>query len=702
MLPRLSTAVVACVALLQVLAPGAGAQGEGDLDVRMELVEQLPWHHSDSTLGITLELTNEGDVPLEGIGIQVALYARSVSRSQLQASYEGRQAFDLGLESIVDPEVTLDPGESHQVALTNPLSSLSSFAATTEGVYPLAITLADVGTDQVLDTVRTALVVYPEDPENPLHLALVVPLADVPSRGPGGSFRADLDGEFRLERATEPGGWLSGLVSALRDRAEEGMHVAVAPSPRLVEELADQADGYRRVTDDGETEEIAADSPTARAAGDVLDDLEVLLGQEEVQPVLAPYANPDLPWLAELDWVAQHVNEGERAFEEALGSSPGRDWIFAAGGRLDGATLERLALADAGTFTFFGPDSLEPAVEGEPSTCVALVDVTPACPIAARSTGGEVHGYGADRLVQDRLLDVVREPSPLHVQRFLAETAMIHSELPGTQRVLHAALPSGEPAPELTQELLERIGEAPWLRSVTPAEGLDLGLDSIPRSIVSRASPAPSEPDASLQTDIDQASDRLATFQAIEPPVSLVERLIRNLLVAQSRSWWSDPELVETAQAYAVQTEGIADAELAKISVQAPPEITLTSEEGEITMSLVNEADYPVTVRIVPESDDVTFDPAFIEDTFEANGTSQFRVDVISRSSGIFPVQVHLQTPEGEDIRPLDIRVRSTTLNDIAVVITLGALAFLILFYATRGVRQRRRSGRTRVETTAT
>ena len=698
---RTSLAVAAFATLLLGLAPGAAAQEDGDLDIRMELVEQFPWHDEDSSLGITLELTNEGEVPLEGVGIQVALYSRSVSRSQLQASYEGNQGFDLGLESIIDPEITIDPGESHVMALTNPLSSLSSSAATTEGVYPLAITLADPATDEVLDAVRTALVVYPSDPENPLHLTMVVPLADIPSRGPGGAFRADAEGEVRLESATEEGGWLTGLVTALLDQTEGGMRVGVAPSPRLLEELADMADGYRRVDESGSLEEVPADEPPAEAAADVLADLKTLLAREEVQPILAPYANPDLPWLTELDWVAQQVNEGERTAEEVLGTSPGREWLFSPGGRVDGATLERLALTDAGAFTFFGASSLEPAVEAEPSTCVALVDVTPACPVTARYPGGEVEGYSADRVVQDRLLQVVREPSPLNLQRFIAETAMIHSELPGTQRVLHAALPTGQPPPTVSEEVLTTLGEAPWLKSITPAEGLGLDLNSITRSVVSQLAATPATPDASLQQDIDEAGERLATFRAIKPPVSLVERLNRNLLVAQSRAWWSDPALTETARKYAIQTEQIADSELGKISIKAPPDITLTSEEGEITMSLVNEAAYPVTVRIVPESDDVTFDPTFIEDTFDANGASQFRVDVMSRSSGIFPVQVHLQTPEGEDIRPIDIRVRSTTLNDIAVVITLGALGFLILFYATRGIRQRRRS-RARVETSAT
>ncbi|HZA19378.1 MAG TPA: hypothetical protein VE889_00875, partial [Actinomycetota bacterium] len=47
--------------------------------------------------------------------------------------------------------------------------------------------------------------------------------------------------------------------------------------------------------------------------------------------------------------------------------------------------------------------------------------------------------------------------------------------------------------------------------------------------------------------------------------------------------------------------------------------------------------------------------------------------------------------PDGLDIgAPVTLTVRSTEFNEIALGLTFGALAFLILFYVVRGLRNRR------------
>ena len=57
---------------------------------------------------------------------------------------------------------------------------------------------------------------------------------------------------------------------------------------------------------------------------------------------------------------------------------------------------------------------------------------------------------------------------------------------------------------------------------------------------------------------------------------------------------------------------------------------------------------------------------------------------------GIFTVNVSVTTPNGFPIADKRIEIRSTEFNEVALGITLGALAFLILFYVTRVVRRHR------------
>ncbi|MQA99556.1 MAG: hypothetical protein GEU78_04590 [Actinobacteria bacterium] len=694
--------------LIASLTPATAQTTAEALDVRMDLVGQRPWHRPSSELDMDLQLRNVGTEPLDGYNVRVEVHSRVNSRTALHASFDGEAGFQTSSYTIAEPDITLGAGTTHVLSVDDPARTLSSLAAGPDdgGVYPLTLSLYDADGAGPLDTLTTPLILYPERPENPLNLALVVPLSDIPARGPDGVFRQEDGGDVRLDEAIGQSGWLTGLLGSLESEVEKGLHVGLAPSPRLVEELMDMADGYRRGGPNDE-KKVGADDSAARGAVTALERLRELGESSSVQVLLTPYANPDLPSLANLperDWFPEQIKAGEDVLD-AAGLSPGRDWIFSPGSRLDAPTLEQLAFAHAGNYTFFGHSSLQPELD---PTTLACPEPSPtlACPITVEVPDAVVTGYASDAALQARLLDIARDPSVEAVQRFYAELAMIHTELPGTQRVVQASLPSWQPerssSSALFDALFDALRRAPWLSTITPAEGLGLDLPVIERTIVPELPISPSAPDASFYESIADANDAVDIFAGIQPPESLVEQLNRNLLVAQSRSWWTDEELLARGMRYAERTRDIAATELDKVFVRAPGEITLTSEEGVITLSLVNEADYPVTVRVVPQSDDVTFDPSSIEDRFEANASSQFRVSVRSQSSGIFPVRVGLETANGAEIRsPLLITVRSTTFNDVAVAITLGALAFLILFYALRGIRKRRRSARPNPEAAA-
>jgi len=692
--------------LIAAVAPSASAQTPSTVaDVRLDLLAQPPWHGPKDDLGIQVELRNVGDVDLEGYNLQVAVHPRISSRSELHASFDGEVGFQTSLFTLERTDEVIEADTSQVVTIDDPVITLSSLATAPAdgGIYPLSLSLYDSAGIAALDVLTTPLVLYPRRVENPLHLSLVLPINEVPARDADGVFRVDADGSYPLEEAVAGGGWLDGLLDALEVEIEGGLEVGIAPSPRLMEEIADMADGFRRGTDDGEETQMPAQSEAARAAADVLDRMRELVAEEGVQTILTPYSNPDLPALVDFPehgWLPEQIKIGEDVLSE-LDLASGRDWIFSPGNRVDAATLEQLALADAGVHTFFGPSSLVPELDPTAVACPDPRSPTFACPVSVDVPEAAVEGYAADGPLQSRLLEVIRDPDAGSLQSFYAETAMIHSELPGTTRVVQASLPPWQPDPQVVAGWLGTLTRAPWLSTITPAAGLELDLPMGERTVVPELPDSSSAPDASLYEAIAVADDVVDTYADIQPPETFVQDLNRNLLVAQSRTWWTDDDLFERGVGYVQQTRAIAEGELDKISLRAPGEITLTSEQGEITLSLVNEADYPVTVRITPTSDDVTFDPPTIEDTFEPGGASQFRIDVRSESSGIFPVNVRLETPNGEPIRPISIRVRSTSFNDIAVAITLGALAFLILWYAMRAVRKRRRAHKPASEATA-
>jgi hypothetical protein len=72
-------------------------------------------------------------------------------------------------------------------------------------------------------------------------------------------------------------------------------------------------------------------------------------------------------------------------------------------------------------------------------------------------------------------------------------------------------------------------------------------------------------------------------------------------------------------------------------------------------------------------------------------GQERVTFEVVARSSGAFPLDVLLTTPDGYEFGDVKrITIRSTAFNRVALGITFGALAFLVLFYVVRMLRRRR------------
>jgi hypothetical protein len=290
------------------------------------------------------------------------------------------------------------------------------------------------------------------------------------------------------------------------------------------------------------------------------------------------------------------------------------------------------------------------------------------------------------------------EEPRIALQRLFAETAMIREELPSrSDRIIDLVLPGlWSPSPGLEHELLTGLRDAPWLSTRTPREGLRAmhALSAVPRTrrILSTVGAPSSSPNVSL-APIFEADTALQTFESLQPPAPLLERLTRNVLVSESRSWWGDVALQQEGESYATESTAEAARELGKITIgENPSEVRLTSRQAKVPVVVFNEAAYKVTVTVHLESELLQIDKRFSE-TIQPHSLRQLDVDVTvpAQSSGIFPLSVSVETPDGVVIadRP-DIRVRSTEFNQIALGLTFGALAFLVLFYVTRSIRRRR------------
>jgi hypothetical protein len=236
LLSRRAAAVVAAgLVLVSLPLPGAGAQEAATAS--LDLIAIPPWHAPGDEMGLRIRVTNTGTMPLENYGLVVGLLNRVETRSALETS------LDLGLVQAPSsfpvqpvPEDPLPPGGSVTITVDDPVETLVLLGPNAaNGVYPLKLTLQDaVGT--TLDTVTTQLLFYTEPQEVRLTIVPVVPLHDVPARGPDGVFHPDADGRYPLEEAVAEDGWLTTVVDVLEAEVTAGVapprHRALGAPPR--------------------------------------------------------------------------------------------------------------------------------------------------------------------------------------------------------------------------------------------------------------------------------------------------------------------------------------------------------------------------------------------------------------------------------------------------------------------------------------
>ncbi len=136
----------------------------------------------------------------------------------------------------------------------------------------------------------------------------------------------------------------------------------------------------------------------------------------------------------------------------------------------------------------------------------------------------------------------------------------------------------------------------------------------------------------------------------------------------------------------------------AKVRGPKGQRVTLTSRRATIPISLLNATGRPLQVRVRLESDQLRFlDGAERFVTLASqNTTERFRVE--SRTTGAFPLEITVTSPDGLlKINRSELTIRSTVVSGVGAVLTAGAGLFLLVWWGNDLRRsRRRRSGRAR------
>ncbi len=616
--------VLSATAVLVILGTGAlpAVAQPAEPEVRLQVDLVRPWFGPDAPLVIEVEVHNDDQTTLGDLRVGVALYQRVRSRTELERVFAGR----LPRSPLEAATVRVDPVPargSQVLRIEQTFDDLPVFDAVPDGLYPLVVTVRR-SSEPTTDEVVTAVSLFTEPSPVPLSVLPVIDLAPGPLLRPDGSPAPDAGRRLALLHRT-----LEGLPV-------QGVPLGLSVSPLLLEELE-----HMTATPLAE-EAVAALAAVRRVARGAM-----LLS--------VPRVRAELPHLVRTGDLTPEIEAGREVVQAHLGAAP-TPLILPPNLAVDEAALE--GLPEAGVTAALVPGSL-----------FGDTVLSPADPV----TAGDVTLVPVDAGLRDTLDD----PDDDHATtRTIAQTAMLFFESPGRERTIAAVIDwdSGRAA-----RFLIGLRDAPWVRGLSPAEVAH--MDARTRTI--RPGRAPGTP-RTYRAAVERAASALHGLRAFtfeDNPVR--RRLGTALAVARSTSWWVDGW--PGARRYANGIVEEVDRQREHVGVGGAA-VTFTSRRGEVPVTVINGAPYPLRVRIELTSAKLRFPEGAsrVVDPLEPPGET-VAFPALADATGTFPLTIRVWSADGRIlVSEEELLVRSTAANVVALVLTLGAAGFLVAWYGRR------------------
>ncbi len=607
---------------------------------RPRLVSQTPWVVEDQPVELAFAL--DGGLPEDGT-VELTLYGALTSRDVLlrgtvDPSALGEERDNLSIPNALVPE----RGDGAFGLLLATDGSPSGLPVADPGVYPLAIAVA--GPDGVPGPALVTWIVRTADDAGatPLRTALVLPLHARPSFGPDGG--PELTDRARALLETR-----ARLLDKFRD-----VSLTVAPTPELIDAVAE--------TDP-----------------DLLDQVAEALAPHHV--VTGTYVRLDLTAYADVPDLAGPLEDqfevGTRTLRRTLDRPVDlRTWVGA--GNPTSSALD--ALIDNG---------MDRALLRRESVTGPMLPIDEPL-VVTGGTGQAVAAVLADPTLRTHV-NGTADPV-LAAQRALADLALL-SATPSDGGVavgdgaagVVIKLPANQalPAPFL-DTLLQGLRAGGPLRPVSLAEL----FVADPHGTIDAPEPGPTVVGASPSgQDLTAYGTNLAATDEIVKGYStfagrvdpLTEDLRRRLLVSGSN------DLTETERSAYLRAVSLAIADrTAQVRITDDETVTLTSREGDIPVTIHNDTGGPVEVRVAFDSDNkLNFPDGDAQRLRLLEGPNRIEVPVVARTSGAFPLRITVTSPDGVlTVGRAQVTVRSTAVSGVGVVLSVGALLVLVVWWA--------------------
>jgi hypothetical protein len=657
----------------------------------LTVLAQTAWVAPGQSFDLKLK-AGSGDPPASQLGVSVAVFPCLTSVSafdQTVTSSSGPSGSPISATSSPLPVSSLAPvtGEiggfdlpmAVSVGHSAPSPSPSSFAIdltpagqcqSSAGVYPVRVQLVNLTGGQVVGTITTHLVYADADATTQrLQFAAVLPLqvAVPPTRAPTATaLRAHPSSALRSPPTASLAA-VTGTIAAIDQNRT--VPITLDVSPQTVATL--MSSGHQSAAT--ELAGLAA-TPTVH---------------QFAATTFAPVNAAGLVDAGLTGELTQQVSTGTEtlaaqnlrpATAPAAGAAPALGAWFADSG-LDLDTLDQLQ-----------SDGYSQLVLPAASVASTPANGSSAEPFQLTTS----HGAGMTAMATDG--DVVArftaDPGDpvLAAHQLVAELAQIYYEKPNddTPRAVVAEAPAGwSDSPAFVSALLGALANNPIIDAVTTS-GL-FGAFPSPGSCHTQCKLSGPVSGATLPAAaIRTQRARINGFAAAAPSAKEVSAQLGNLVLA------GEADTLRPSQQAAVlhNTASAVDAQLTQLEVAGQP-ITLTSQRGRLPISIFSNATYPVNASLTLTSDKLLFADKDLTQytepvTLIPQHTNVIYVNVQTRVSGVFKVAITLHSPTGGLLLSSgQISVRSTATSVVGIVLSLGAVVVLVVWWI-RTSRKRR------------
>jgi hypothetical protein len=698
-----------------------------------------------AVIAVTGRIVNAQSNPISDIRVRIRVRDRAVvSRSELTSDATRQEPLGLPVDASTSPVTSqLAPGAPVPFTVTVPADSLHFSAF---GIYPFAVEVLGSDAGGPNDIVGRTPTFVPWVPTGggfvSTRLAWVLPLVDRSDRAatpvfPDDHLAASVGAGGRLQTVLAAGAEVAfGAVQPPPPRAvdaQRAVPLTWAVDPSLMQSVADMSDGYR-VAGHGRATTVGTGQPAAAAWLDAL--RRTTSAAPIADPVLAfPYADVDVTALARASLdadVTSAIAHGRDVATSVIGTPVDSRLAWPPSGF---TTTKALAdMAASGTRTVVLNEQAVPlsssltytpnagaALDAPTGPLTALLydgtlsSITAAADKKALAAAAQVPSYvsptptpesgSASASPSPNATATAIAPTPttprMIEQRFLAETALITAEHPRTSRTVVVVPPRmWDPDPALAAALVSDTGRVPWLTptllsSITSDTSVDREPLTYPTEAMSQE--LPNSYLAARDNGVVALRRDLASFRSILAPpigqtaVSLDDATLRT----ESAAWRGD------LGAGLSLRHRVADdlaAKRASVNISSSRRlITLASRRGTIPITISNDLDQAVVVRLQLSAVSTArlTAPVTAPQTIAAGRKLTDEVKAVVNQAGLFPIKAQLLTPDGEPYGPaVTLRLRSTAYGQLALGITVGALAALFLAIVVRLVRRNRRRQR--------